>query len=362
MRSKGWSILGVSLTGAMVVLSAVINYRFGYSLGTTETNARIFGLVSVVAVVAMAVLPWRVSMHWEADRKGKAALGAAMFAILLVYAIAGSIGFGMQNRSHLAGGQETLNARLEDQLRDRDQADSRLRGLREDQPAAAYRLKIEAAKKDRRWDQTKGCTNATAMGSRDFCQGVDRIRAQLDVAATATVLREKIERLNLSVENLRAQGAGQVADPQSLGLATIFRVRQEAVWVGLSILLALVIESVCCFGLLVIVGGREPVRKEIGMTVPEWFGRWLSEQAEPAPASRISFVELEADFQEWARGKGAPKVRSRAFTRLMGAACQEIGLAAADRVVQGLRLKPRRLIAQRASPRLGKLDVSSANG
>lgn len=63
MRQSFWTMIGVVLTGAMVVLSALINYSFGFSLGTTAMNARIFGAVSVVAVCVMAVLPLRISMH-----------------------------------------------------------------------------------------------------------------------------------------------------------------------------------------------------------------------------------------------------------------------------------------------------------
>jgi hypothetical protein len=118
MHQHFWTTLGVVLTGAMVVLSAFINYSFGYSLGTTEANARIFGAVSVVAVGMMALLPLRSAMHWEAGRKGRAVLGAGTFAILVAYAVAGSIGFGMQNRSQLAGSQETRNAQLTDQIAD----------------------------------------------------------------------------------------------------------------------------------------------------------------------------------------------------------------------------------------------------
>lgn len=96
-----------------------------------------------------------------------------------------------------------MAAQLKDEIADRDQAVSRLKGLAEDQPAAAISAKIDALKKDRRWEQTQACTNATATASRDFCQEVDGLRARLDVAATAGVLREKIERLNTSIEKLR---------------------------------------------------------------------------------------------------------------------------------------------------------------
>jgi hypothetical protein len=165
MRGRLWTLVGVLLTVAMVVLSAIINYSFGHSLGTTEMNGRIFGAVSVVAVGVMAVLPLRISLHWEEGRKARAVLGSVVFGILIAYAITGSIGFGMQNRSQLAGSKETLNAQLQDQIADRDQAVSRLKGLSEDLPAAAISAKIDAAKKDRRWDQTQGCTNATAAVS-----------------------------------------------------------------------------------------------------------------------------------------------------------------------------------------------------
>ena len=43
MGNRFWTVVGVLLTVAMIVLSAFINYSFGYSLGTTVTNARIFG-------------------------------------------------------------------------------------------------------------------------------------------------------------------------------------------------------------------------------------------------------------------------------------------------------------------------------
>ena len=112
----------------------------------------------------------------------------------------------MANRSQLASSQETRNAQLADQVADRDQAIARLKALGEDQPAATIAAKIEAAKKDRRWELTEACASATASSSRDFCQGVYRLKGQLDVAATATVLREKIDKLNKSIEALRSQG------------------------------------------------------------------------------------------------------------------------------------------------------------
>jgi hypothetical protein len=152
------------------------------------------------------------------------------------------------------------------------------------------------------------------------------------------VLGEKIEKLNLSIERLRKQGAGQIADPQSSGFAVLFGVEQDRVRTALSILLALVVESVCCFGLVVIAGGHSGEKAGEGITLPEWIGKWLTDRAELHPAGRVSFSALEADFREWADGRAAPKLSSRKFARLLRAACREVGLAVDRQVVLGLQL------------------------
>ena len=58
------------------------------------------------------------------------------------------------------------------------------------------------------------------------------ISAVLDVAATAGVLREKIERLNTSIEKLRKQGAGQAADAQSPAPGSYGSKRGLVAWVN----------------------------------------------------------------------------------------------------------------------------------
>jgi hypothetical protein len=65
--------------------------------------------------------------------------------------------------------------------------------------------------------------------SREFCQGIDHLGAELGTAAMAAVLAEKVEKLNFSISRLRDQGAGQIADPQSFGFELMFGLTQNAV-------------------------------------------------------------------------------------------------------------------------------------
>jgi hypothetical protein len=110
---------------------------------------------------------------------------------------------------------------------EREQALARLKVLDKHRPAPAVAAAIAAAKKDRRWDLTEGCTSATIPTSREFCQGVDRLNEEHEAAAAAEVLGQKIEKLTSSIDQVRRQGAGQIADPQSFGLALLFGLEQN---------------------------------------------------------------------------------------------------------------------------------------
>jgi hypothetical protein len=116
---------------------------------------------------------------------------------------------------------------------------------------------IAKLKKDRLWDTTAGCTDATLSASRDFCKRMDALRGELALAAADTVLTTKIDGLKFKIEQLRARGAGREVDPQLGEIARaagldILRVRSGMNW-----LLAIAVEAVSCFGLFAIAWARE---------------------------------------------------------------------------------------------------------
>lgn len=338
MRNPVWTVVGVLLVGTMIALSAAINFSFGFSLGTTETNSWIYGGVSVVAVIIMAILPFRIAAHWNARQRVTAAIGGAMFGVLATFAIAGSIGFGIQNRSQAAGGKESLNVQLTERIAERDSTVERLRALGASQPPAAIAAQLEERMRDRRWDQTFGCTSATAAPSRDYCGSIDRLRSQLALAEEVAKLRAKSEALGSSIATLRAQGAGQVVDPQSFGFARLLRLEQETVRIALSILLSLVVETVSCFGLLVIVGASASANGNGALTPPEWVGRWLTDRAMPDGSSWVRLAELESDFYRWGQNRGTSAISTWRFRRLVRQACKEVGLSVQGSAVRGIRL------------------------
>jgi hypothetical protein len=204
--------------------------------------------------------------------------------------MASALGFSSQNREGMTASREHLNASLKEHLGDLELAERRRKELGPHRITGAVEADIARSKKDRLWDATSGCTDATLAASREFCKRIDTLRAELALAAEDQVLTSKIEGLKFKVQQLRARGAGRDADPQLGEIARaagldILRVRSGMNW-----LLAIAIEAVSCFGLFAIAWQRpladapkRAVQEIVQAEVTPPGGR-----EEPEPASRAS--------------------------------------------------------------------------
>jgi hypothetical protein len=253
-----WTVMAAGLVLAVTGLSMRMNFEFGYGLGTSAATAHIFALRSVAFDGLKGLLPLFTAWQWRDGRKLRAAAGAVLFVLVAAYGLASALGFASHNREGIAASQENLNASLKEHMADLDAAEKRLKELGAHRVSGAVEADIAKLKKDRIWDTTVGCTEATLAASRDFCKRIEDLRAELAQAAADTVLTAKIDGLKFRIEQLRARGAGREADPQLGEIARaagldILRVRSGMNW-----LLAIAVEAVSCFGLFAIAWQRQP--------------------------------------------------------------------------------------------------------
>jgi hypothetical protein len=253
-----WTAMAAGLVVAVIALSMRMNFEFGYGLGTSAATAQIFALLSVAFDGLKALFPLIVAWQWRDGRKLHAAAAAGLFALAAAYGLASAVGFASHNREGIAASQENLNASLTEHAADLEAAEKRLKALGVHRISGVIEADIAKLRKDRLWDSTAGCTEATLTASRDFCKRIDGLRAELALAAADTVLTAKIEGLKFKIEQLRARGAGREADPQLSEIARatgmeLLRVRSWMNW-----LLAIAVEAVSCFGLFAIAWVREP--------------------------------------------------------------------------------------------------------
>jgi hypothetical protein len=251
-----WTVTAAGLVLAVTALSMCINFEFGYGLGTSEGTGLMLGGLSVAFDGLKALLPLFVAWQWRDRHWVRAGAGGFLFVLVAAYGMASALGFSSQNREGMTASREHLTASLKEHMADLETAESRLRALGAHRIAGAVEADIAKLKKDRLWDATSGCTDATLAASRDFCKRIDTLRAELALAAEDNVLTGKIEGLKFKVAQLRDKGAGREADPQLGEIARaagldILRVRSGMNW-----LLAIAVEAVSCFGLFAIAGQR----------------------------------------------------------------------------------------------------------
>ena len=58
MTRHALGVLGVIAAGILLVVSAAMNYRFGFSLGKTEMDGQIYGAASAAADCFKALIPF----------------------------------------------------------------------------------------------------------------------------------------------------------------------------------------------------------------------------------------------------------------------------------------------------------------
>jgi hypothetical protein len=251
-----WTVTATALVLAVTGLSMCMNFEFGYGLGTSEGTGLMLGGLSVAFDGLKALLPLFVAWQWRDRRWVRAGAGGVLFVLVAAYGMASALGFSSQNREGVSASREHLNASLKEHTADLETAEQRLKALGVHRIGGAVEADIAKLKKDRLWDTTSGCTDATLSASREFCKRIDTLRAELALAAEDHVLSAKIEGLKFKVQQLRGRGAGRAADPQLGEIARAAGLDILRVHSGMNWLLAIAVEAVSCFGLFAIAWHR----------------------------------------------------------------------------------------------------------
>ena len=173
-----WTGTAAGLVLAVTGLSMCMNFAFGYGLGTSEGTGQMLGALSVAFDGLKALLPLFIAWQWRDRRWVRAGAGGVLFVLVAAYGMASALGFSSQNREDVTASREHLNASLKEHLGDLELAERRLKALGPHRIAGAVEADIARLKKDRPWDATSGCTDATLAASREFCKRIDTLRAE----------------------------------------------------------------------------------------------------------------------------------------------------------------------------------------
>lgn len=323
------SCIGIFAALVMCAVSGAMNYLFMASLGKTPLEGHVLGAASAAADVLKALLPFFIAWSWSAGRVVAAVSGSMAFLLFAGFSLLSAIGFAADNRGMLVEGRESTTQAYNRMQRSLGEAEARRNALPAHRPAAVVAEDIGAHRQNRRWSTTKECANATEPDSRAFCAEYFHLRAELAAAQEAERLSNQIEGLQVEVNKLRSEGAGQDSDPQVSLLSRITGQKPEPVRLALTIAVALLVEIGASLGLFLASGHRVrnapttlPPNKPTGCVEEFCLEALVAE-----PRSSLAMDDLQRAYEAWCASKALASIDTATFHEKFSAIADAIGLA-----------------------------------
>jgi hypothetical protein len=234
-------IAGVTAAAVLLIVSAAMNWRFGYTLGKSDFESQLYGAASAAADCFKALLPFFIFAALRNRSYSQALGGMLLFAVCFSYSLTSSLGFAALNRADTTGSR-TLKAETHEDLRaELDRSREALKTLPAHRPVGTVAGEIQAFKQNRAWISSSECTNATAATSMTYCEGFFKLKAELAVAEQADKLDARVSQLRAKLGDLDPIAVAK-ADPQSQVLAGLTGRSTDEIQTSLTVLIALLVE------------------------------------------------------------------------------------------------------------------------
>ncbi len=249
-------VLGVLAAGVLLLVSAAMNWRFGYQLGTTEFDGFIYGSASAAADCLKALVPFFIFAAIRNKMWAQAFASMVVWGVVTVYSLTSALGHAALNRQDTAGTRASEVQSYKDLRADLGRAKSQLGWVPQHRPAATVQSEINGLKLKRQWRWTNGCTKAKGRTNRRFCDTYTGLRAELASANEAAKLETRIAEINAKLDGRSGAVSHSSADPQAAILTQMAGffvpgVKIEHIQMALVIFIALLLEVGSGLGLYI---------------------------------------------------------------------------------------------------------------
>jgi len=273
--------LGITAGMGLLVVSCVMNWRFGFSLGRTAFDGYVYGAASVLADIFKAIALRYLVVAIDNKFWGIAIAAAIVWLVVTPYSISSAIGHSALNRTE-ASSQRTADAQSYKDLRaDKKRAEDAISWLPPHRGEEAILADLNGLKANRLWSITNECNEASiaGKGQREFCQVFQKLNSEFGNAKDRKRHEEKIAEIEGKLAKLdpKAAGGTDAADPQAAALSRLARA-MGVTWANvqetqtvLSVFVALLIEVGSNFGLYMALGlaAKASEAREVPTNVPE---------------------------------------------------------------------------------------------
>jgi len=355
---KFLTFLGVAFASGLAAISIGANFWFG-TLLTAGAERWLYGAVFALLDGLKTVLVPLAAAALAAGLRTKAAAAIAVFVVLTVRSFTAEIGLYAHTKSEVVGDARAAHQRYADARAAKARADADLAAIGAVRPAGDVAAEIGALRRDRLYDRSKQCAEATAPDSRELCARLDRLAGELAKAQEAARLRHAADAAAVALSKLDVAAAMRSVDPQAEALAKLLgivvAVEPETVRTGLAVLIALLVEIGSGLGPWLATpsrratpepaAGPEAARPAAGEASAEAQApepaaaapapsaaadgagaadgvveRWAAEALVRRRGSALPAAEARSSFEAWCMTEGLEPMNPTAFGRAMTAA------------------------------------------
>lgn len=307
-------IIGTSVSLGLIVVSLMMNFRFGQSLGRTEWDGLVYGLASACADGFKVILPFAIMAAWGNRRRFAAAIGAALWLVFTAYSMTSSLGHSAVNRAETAGTKRHQIANYKDLRRSMELKLQEREKLPPFRAQEALEAEVTTARQNGAFERSAGCTDG-ASRTRAFCDGYAKIQSELATAKRARELDREIANFRTTLGSAAEVGKSGESDAQTAILKQVSGLGEDYVRLALTLLVSGMVELGSGLGLYVVLGHR-PTREEQPATVtanglptepvqPRLLPRssnemaWRTARLVDAPEGHESEIDLYRDYCSW---------------------------------------------------------------
>jgi hypothetical protein len=338
------TLFGGLVVMGLVIISVFVNFWFGTLLSSGQERwlyGAIFGLLDALKTVLVpaAGLAIAAGAFW----KGRVAF--VVFVLLSTLSFSAEVGLYSTTKNEVVGDAKAAHAAYVQAIADKTALKEKLASLGHIRAAGAIQADISAKRLDRLYARSKECMDATAAESRDLCQAIERLNAELATAQEAKALQGRLDDVSLSLSKMNTANALKSVDPQAEALAKITGFSPDAVRTGLALLIAALIELSSGLGFWLLMPAeahrkeeatkpdkskRSPKKKlEVALVTttpapepePETcvVEKWAGETVIRRKDTFLLASELRASFESWCHDNGLTPVNPTTFGRRMTA-------------------------------------------
>jgi hypothetical protein len=158
-------VMGVIAASVLLVVSAMMNYQFGYSLGKTATDSHIYGMASAAADCFKALAPFFFFAAIRNRVWSQALAAALVWVVVTGYAFTSALGHAALNRFTTSGERVAASTNYKDTRAELKRAEDQLKWIPPHRPPSTVEAELNVLKAQRPWMTTRECTDATAKSA-----------------------------------------------------------------------------------------------------------------------------------------------------------------------------------------------------